>query len=53
MVVSRANSWLKVLNNAAGVTVTDNTIAGALTVTGNTGTVVDKPNTVAGVSKLQ
>jgi len=33
--------------------VTGNQVLGALTVTGNTGVVVDRPNTVIGVSSLQ
>ena len=39
--------------NAGGTTVIDNTVAGGLKVLGKTGTVVDRPNTVEGKSKLQ
>jgi hypothetical protein len=39
--------------NSGGATVDSNAIVGALTVTGNTGTVVDRPNTVVGSSTLQ
>ncbi len=46
-------SSLKVLKNEGGANVINNTVAGELVVTGNTGTVVDKPNTVEGKSKLQ
>ena len=42
-----------VTTNAGGATVTHNKVSGNLTVTGNTGTVVDKPNTVEGTSTLQ
>jgi hypothetical protein len=44
---------LKVLNNEGGTTVIDNKVAGELIVKGNTGTVVDTPNTVEGKSKIQ
>jgi len=44
---------LKVLNNEGGTTVINNKIAGELIVKGNTGTVVDTPNTVEGKSKIQ
>jgi hypothetical protein len=44
---------LKVKGNTAGTTVIDNTVAGALTVTGNSGTVIDTPNEVEGRAKLQ
>jgi hypothetical protein len=33
--------------------VTNNTVAGGLTVKGNTGTVIDRPNSVSGRSKVQ
>ncbi len=46
-------STLKVLTNSGGTTVTGNGVAGALTVKGNTGTVVDHPNEVEGKSKVQ
>jgi hypothetical protein len=42
-----------VTGNEGGATVTNNTVFGPLTVTGNTGVVVDKPNVVMGPSKLQ
>jgi hypothetical protein len=38
---------------AAGTSVTTNTVGKNLTVTGNSGEVTDKPNTVGGKSKLQ
>jgi hypothetical protein len=46
-------SNLRVLSNFDGATVTGNTIAGSLAVAGNAGTVVDRPNTVHGRTKLQ
>jgi hypothetical protein len=42
-----------VKGNSGGVDVSNNTIVGSLTVTGNTGVVVDHPNTVIGLSQLQ
>jgi hypothetical protein len=42
-----------VTGNAGATTVTNNKVAGALTVTGNAGTVLDEPNEVKGKSKLQ
>jgi hypothetical protein len=42
-----------VTNNSGGATVTNNTVHGPLTVLGNTGTVVDSPNTVSGPSHIQ
>jgi hypothetical protein len=44
---------MSVQGNSPSTTVTGNKIAGSLTVTGNTGTVVDTPNEVAGKQKLQ
>ncbi len=44
---------LMVSSNSGGVTVRNNSIAGSLTVKGNSGTVVDSPNAVEGKSKLQ
>jgi alpha-tubulin suppressor-like RCC1 family protein len=40
-------------HDTGGVTVVNNSILGDLTVTGNTGTVVDRPNSVIGVADLQ
>jgi hypothetical protein len=42
-----------VIANEGGTTVSNNTVAKALVVTGNGGSVVDHPNTVGGLSKLQ
>jgi len=42
-----------VTNNSGGTNVTNNNILGYLQVTGNTGTVVDHPNTVYGSTNLQ
>lgn len=47
------NASLKVQNNAGGSTVRNNTVAGSLTVTANTGTVIDTPNEVEGKTKIQ
>jgi hypothetical protein len=44
---------LKVQSNGGGTTVTNNQIAGNLTVKGNSGTVVDTPNEVEGTAKVQ
>jgi dienelactone hydrolase len=44
---------LSVTSNSGGTTVRNNNVAGSLTVMGNSGTVIDTPNTVEGKSKLQ
>jgi hypothetical protein len=44
---------LSVTSNSGGTTVRNNNVAGSLTVMGNSGTVIDAPNTVEGKSKLQ
>ncbi len=44
---------LMVSSNSGGVTVRNNSVAGSLTVKGNSGTVIDTPNAVEGKSKLQ
>jgi hypothetical protein len=46
-------SALKVISNAGGTTVINNTIAGELIVKGNSGTVVDTPNEAEGKVKIQ
>jgi hypothetical protein len=46
-------SALKVISNAGGTTVTNNTIAGEFIVKGNSGTVVDTPNDAEGKVKIQ
>jgi hypothetical protein len=44
---------LAVSSNAGGTTVRNNAVNGSLTVKGNSGTVIDSPNSVEGRSKLQ
>jgi hypothetical protein len=44
---------VSVTHDSGGVTVTGNQVYGALIVTGNTGVVVDHPNSVFGSSSLQ
>ena len=44
---------VSVTHDSGGVTVAGNSVYGALAVTGNTGVVVDHPNTVVGSSTLQ
>jgi hypothetical protein len=46
-------SALKVISNAGGTTVINNTIAGEFIVKGNSGTVVDTPNEAEGKVKIQ
>jgi hypothetical protein len=44
---------LNVSSNSGGTTVRNNSINGSLTVKGNSGTVIDTPNSVEGKARVQ